>query len=122
MKKTVALFSLLVSTFILSACHENPLKKHTTARNAEFIAAASVAASKNFKTIKGEPMRITAYMDCMEEKNIEVSCPAFYKAMVDYAKKSKFKGFKGVRVADLTNLKVFEENREEYDLRFFWTI
>lgn len=112
MKKIYPLMALATTTFMLTACHKNPLKQHSESKGAEFLVAASEQAEKTLHLIIPPKDAGSLYRTCMEgegeAKNID--CKALYKAMTQSVKK---RDFKGIKVADLTDKEVYEGLKEE---------
>ena len=127
MKKLIPLLSLilvpLLSVFLLlcflSFGHKNPLKTQTEHKSSRFLINASVAAEQSLHLGLGDVGARRAYPDCMERKNKNMDCKALYQAMADFAQSGEFTDFKGITVADLTDVSVYDTLREDYEARFF---
>lgn len=127
MKKTIQLLGILVSIGLLGACHQSPLKTHTTRKSTQFLVKASMAAAKSLRLNLWERTAQNLYLSCLDGDlskvvdikghPVTVDCGLVYKAMVDFAKSYELPDFKNVRLADLTDEKAIEPLREGYEER-----
>ena len=77
--------------------------------------AASQSAEQKLKVFT--PPGGEYYGLCMNNKEKPKLCKALYQAMAEYAKKTPY--FKTVTVADLTDLKMFAQLKDEYETKRF---
>lgn len=120
MNKTTLGLGLLLTTLLLTACHNNSLKTNKDALSTRFLINASVAAVKIVKPEMDEREAQYVYLTCMKGKEASIDCNSVYTAMAHFAKSSEFTAFRGVSVADLTDKAVFESLRVGYEERLFY--
>jgi hypothetical protein len=108
---------LLLASFLLTACTENPLQKQSTQDLARLLSEASVTAMKNlgFKEL-GMSDR---YAKCMEHRTSPFfNCEGLYQAMTEVFKAHEIK----VRTSQLTDKKLYERVKEELNQRSYFSL
>ncbi len=107
-KQAIALLGVITATALLAGCHhgDNKLLKEPKKDVVKFLSDAQAYASEKTKVFSAN---LDTYNICVtnpshfdnpitHEKN---HCPQFFKAMVEYSKRSKL--FSGIDVSDLNN-------------------
>lgn len=115
MKKIRPLLGLVITSALLSACHDNPLKTHAQNKSATFLVNASAIAERQLRLPIAEGSLGGVYTDCMEAKALHINCKALYQAMINVAASGKYPDFKHLTLADLTDETVFAKLRDDYE-------
>ena len=117
MKRITSMICIGLTASLLSACHENPLKTHSTKKNVDFLMDASKAAKDNLKLFGKGYKASTIYQTCVEDgRHIDVNCIAFFDAMVAFAKTQPPSRFTDITRADLRDKAAFARLVDEYEL------
>jgi hypothetical protein len=113
--KAIMISSLVLSGALLSACHQSPLKSLPKEKSAAFLVKASAVAEQRMKLGIPQGSLGGVYTDCMENKAKKINCPELYNAMLAFAGSGQFPDFKPLTLADLTDDKVFQALRDDYE-------
>jgi hypothetical protein len=123
MKNPIPLASIILLPFmtvilgsaLLVACHQSPLKTQPKGKSAVFLVKASAVAEQHMKLAIPEGSLGGVYTDCMENHAEKINCLDLYNAMLTFAGSGKYPNFRHLSMADLTDGKVFEQLRDDYE-------
>lgn len=104
----------IAAAFLLTACHENPLKTASKDKTARLLTLASKYAEEKM----GNTQHARGYFDCMRGKQKALNCNQLYQDMTEYAQKQD--DFENITVADLKDQSAFKRIKEYYEERLFF--
>lgn len=120
MNSTRMVFGLgiLISTSLITACHENPMNTHSKQQNIAFLRDAAINAEKNMKLSARKGGRF--YSNCMEG-NIElIDCEAFFFEMLRFSETRP--EYRELTYSELTDAKSYASIAEDYQIKLFNSI
>jgi hypothetical protein len=108
---------LLPALFLMTACHQNPLKSESPEKTVAFLIEASRAAEKNtpFHDLKG-----AAYSQCMTNNPLQLDCSKLFRDMLCFAR--DVPDFNSTTLADLHDKSLFQSLSERYQQQQFNTL
>ncbi|HGU7213400.1 TPA: hypothetical protein ACNBBG_003107 [Legionella pneumophila] len=106
---------LLASSVLMTACHENPLAKHSTKQNVAFLREAALCAELEMKI--GKPKKGVYYSNCMEQNQFGIDCEQFFRTMLACAKSHE--SYKELTLNELTDKTMYEHLAEDYQIKLF---
>ena len=108
--KSIITTTALSSCLLMTACHNNPLEKHSNLDNARAFKAAAQKAERqlNIKMLtKGLSYRL-----CMEGRQSDINCKALFQEMLTDLKHEP--GYEQITQAELSGAATWIALKEEY--------
>jgi len=114
MKHKVLTAAVLASATLLSACHQDALKRQPEEKTLAFLIKASSIAGKKLH-VEYKPSH--AYSFCMSGNPTKIDCDALYDEMIKVAKTTP--DFKDLTLKELKNPSSFKARKEPMDIKLF---
>jgi hypothetical protein len=117
MKEKILGAAVFTSVALLSACHQDALKREPQDKSVAFLIKASTEAGKKLH-MSYKPSH--AYSFCMTGNPTKINCDALYEEMLAVAKTSD--NFKDLTRTELTDQAAFQAMKEPMDIKLFNTL
>jgi len=114
MKNNVLTAAVLTSAALLSACHQDALKREPQDKTIAFLIKASSIAGKKLH-VSYKPSH--AYSFCMTGNPTKIDCDALYEGMLAVAKTTP--DFKDLTLKELKDPSSFKTRKEPMDIKLF---
>lgn len=118
MNKSLICASLIMTSFLLMACHNSALKSAKPEKRIDILLKASRGAEKTMNLYS--PPGGGYYLNCMNSNEADIDCQQFFKQMLLLVQQSS--DFEKVTLAELTDQVLFAMIAEDYHDRFFNSI
>jgi hypothetical protein len=114
MKNKVLTAAVLASATLLSACHQDALKRQPEEKTLAFLIKASSIAGKKLH-VEYKPSH--AYSFCMTGNPTKIDCDALYEEMLVVAKTTP--DFKDLTLNELKDSSSFKARQEPLDIKLY---
>ena len=114
MKNNVLTAAVLTSAALLSACHQDALKREPQDKTIAFLIKASSEAGNKMR-VSYKPSH--AYSFCMSGNPTKINCDALFEGILTVAKATP--DFKDLTMAELTSPATFKAMKEPMDIKLF---
>lgn len=115
MNPSFCFLSLVMTAFLLAACHQSPLQKIKPEQQIASLLKASRSAEKAMGLYSAPGGGY--YLNCMKGNEAGIDCQQLFKQMLLVIQQEP--DFKNLTLAELTDQALFATIAEEYHHRFF---